>query len=80
MKMKYVMTNHGPIIFPETIPHDAFRSLHSANAGRRLLSAGFVHGINAEEAECYGESETLKMQAHNDDTKKLRDALNPYLN
>lgn len=80
MKMKYVMTNHGPIIFPETIEHSAFRGLHSAREERKLESAGFVHGIDFDNADCYGESETLKMKSRPEDTATLKRFCDPYLN
>lgn len=71
--MKYVMTNRGPIIFPETIEHRMLKGIHSARAGICITSAGFVDGIDFENAKCHGESESLRMKSCEDDTSKLMD-------
>lgn len=73
MQMKYVMTNRGPIIFPETITHAMLRGIHSARNDIRITSAGFVTGIRFGAAECGGESESLHMKSDPDDTAKVFD-------
>lgn len=71
--MKYVMTNLGPIIFPETISHVMLRGVHSVKNNILIESAGFVDNINFGAAVCYGESESLKIKSNAGDTDKMFD-------
>lgn len=68
MDKKYVMTGHGIIVFPGTFAHADFRHFEPT-------SAGFIYFRNKEgsqeiEAVCYGESESLKLKSHQDDSRK----------
>jgi len=65
---KYVMTGHGIIVFPGTFAHSDFSRF-------KPTSAGFIYFINKEdsteiEAVCYGESMSLKLKSHPDDSRK----------
>lgn len=71
--MKYVMTNRGPVIFPETLEHRMLKSIHSAKDSIAITSAGFVEGIDFENAKCFGESESLRMKSDAQDTEKFID-------
>jgi len=56
--MKYVMINHrNPIIFPEGIPHIAFRKVVEISGGE-ITSAGFVN-IKDKKILIYGQSSSL---------------------
>ena len=55
MKAKYVMTFAGPILFPESIPHDAFRAFQP-------VSAGFVSINQKGDISTYGKSVSLNLE------------------
>ena len=74
-KLKYVIVDGSPIIFTEDISHDTFRHLNPTSAG--FVSIAFIDGKVS--ADCFGESWSLNIKSHPDDsaivTKKLTD---PY--
>ncbi len=56
-RMKYIMLEHGPVIFSEAYVHSEMAQ------GRRVLSAGFVN-INEEgKFYAYGESISLDIKS-----------------
>ncbi len=58
MRAKYVMTDKGPILFPESFRHDEFKRF-------RPTSAGFV-GLGSP-VITFGKSESLKMEPNSAD-------------
>lgn len=56
MKAKYVMTRNGPIVFPLSIEHSAFRNFNPT-------SAGFVLIDEKGNVSTYGKSQSLNLEA-----------------
>ncbi len=54
MKAKYVMTDKGPILFPESFRHEEFRRFYP-------ISAGFVSIPDCGHAQTFGASVSLHM-------------------
>ena len=70
MKVKYVMTEKGPIIFPESFNHNDF--------GRFCpTSAGFVQ-IETASVHAYGSSVSLKMGYVDTDTSQIENLFKEY--
>lgn len=86
--MKYIVTEREGIeelfVFPETINHDCMAEVvcriknHThgnwQRIPRRPISAGFIN----ERGECYGRSETLRLDSRNEEDTSLwlRDGFN----
>ena len=79
MKLKYIVTNHGPILFGEGHSH--------AEIGHNqiVLGAGFVnltavcHNDNPQLlVECYGESVSLKLPSRCQQDEEVIDRLLNY--
>ena len=72
-KLKYVIVDGSPVIFTEDIKHDTFRHLNPTSAG--FVAIAFIDGKVS--ADCFGESWSINLKAHPDDsaivTKKLTD-------
>jgi aminoglycoside phosphotransferase family enzyme len=60
MKAKYVMTAIGPVIFPDSIKHEAFKYL-------KPVSAGFVMFDDKGKATTYGRSKSLDLDSRPED-------------
>ncbi len=73
MKAKYVMTDRGPILFPQSIPHDAFRTF-------KPISAGFVD-IDIENGKyaAYGKSHSLDLVSKKIDSVLIESAFEDHL-
>jgi len=64
MNAKYIMTDRGPIIFPDTFLHSAFKSFHPTSAGMVMISADNV--------TTYDKSLSLKLEPDVDDADMIR--------
>lgn len=71
IKIKYVMTRRGPIIFPEAITHSEFKRFGPKSAGFISLNGGSI--------SAYGESVSLKMKSTPEDSMKLKIMFDKYL-
>ena len=71
MSMKYIHTQElGVVIFPASLPHQRVKD-RLCPAGDVVIGAGFVGGLDEEQAYCYGESVSLKVKSSPDDTRML---------
>lgn len=76
MKAKYVMTDNGIIVFPESFSHSDFSRFNPTSAG--FISFGAT-GRYEPVCECYGESITLKLKSGKKDTDMaMRQLINDY--
>jgi len=68
--MKYVMTKHGPVIFPECIRHDTFADLNPTSAGMVIV------GTNGGSVSAFGMSLSLNLKAAEiQDTRSIKKML-----
>lgn len=67
MKAKYIMTNNGIIVFPQSFSHSDFSHFKPTSAG--FISFG-TDGKYKPRCECSGESFTLKMKSDEKDTRR----------
>jgi hypothetical protein len=79
MKLKYIVTRYGPIIFPEAVTHyDAAKGLDPVH------SAGFLYILWDEDnkrfdCQPFGESASLEIKSHPESDKiKLDKMLNQF--
>jgi len=71
-RMKYIMVDgNRPVIFLDTWFHDDMARMIGA---KRITGAGFFTIVNGR-AHCYGESASLGIKAHKDDSYWVNNAL-----
>jgi hypothetical protein len=74
--MKYVMTSHGPILFPDQVSHVMLKELEKFDV--KILSAGFVslRDKHLFDARTHGKAVSLgDMQPHEDDARTITSML-----
>jgi hypothetical protein len=74
--MKYVMTSHGPILFPDQVSHVMLKELEKFDV--KILSAGFVslQDTHLFDARTHGKAVSLgDMQPHEDDARTITSML-----
>ena len=78
-KIKYIMLeNRTPILFADHLNHSDVARPYS-----NVRSAGFCHcrakdKLGNPQFECYGESISLKMKSHPDDSRDMNAAFGMY--
>lgn len=77
--VKYIRTNQGFHIFPGFYTHyDYLENLKAMDKQVEAISAGFVILDSCfEDITCYGESISLGLKSLDEDTKQLKEFLDP---